>query len=147
MKDLANFYSLRIAALHPMYLISILFCAINFALRCTPSNFIPEFDRVREPLEGDYFVCQATPIEWSYGGTFAFSIINYACTLQSWPIMIPFSWYVTLSLQIGLNYFQYLNRIRFSSQVSLLLHLVLLCLHLLHICFPLVPPAVSCSKR
>lgn len=94
MKDLGNFYSLRIAALHPMYLVSILFCTINFAMRCTPSNFIPEFDRLREPLEGEYFVCQATPIEWSYGGTLAVSIISYACMLQSWPIMIPFSWYV-----------------------------------------------------
>lgn len=96
MKDLANFYSLRIAALHPMYLVSILFCTINLVLRCTPSNFIPEFDRLREPLEGNYFVCQATPIEWSYGGTLAFSIINYTFTFQSWPVMIPFSWYVNL---------------------------------------------------
>ena len=91
-KDLKNFYSLRIAGLHPMYLISIMFCTINFVARCRPSNYITDFDRVREPIEGQYFVCQATPIEWSYWPTLIISIISYACTLQSWPIMIPFAW-------------------------------------------------------
>ena len=92
LKDLANFYSLRIAGLHPMYLLSILFCTINFVARCHPSNYISDFDRLREPQEDEYFVCQATPIEWSYAPTLLISIISYGCTLQSWPIMIPFSW-------------------------------------------------------
>lgn len=92
LKDLSNFYCLRIAGLYPMYLISVLFCTINFAIRCNPSNFIPDFERLREPEKGEYFVCQATPIEWSYAPTLITSIISYACTLQSWPMMIPFSW-------------------------------------------------------
>ncbi|CAB9511065.1 7a-methyl-1,5-dioxo-octahydro-1H-inden-4-yl [Seminavis robusta] len=94
-RDLRQFYSLRIAGLHPMYLISICFCTINFIARCRPSNFIPEFNRLREPLEGEYFVCQAAPIEWSYWPTLIISIISYACTLQSWPLLIPFSWFLS----------------------------------------------------
>jgi AMP-binding enzyme C-terminal domain len=92
LKDLANFYSLRIAGLHPMYLISILFCTVNFVARCSPSNFISDFDRLREPGPGEYYVCQAAPIEWSYFPTLFISIVSYMCTLQSWPVMIPFSW-------------------------------------------------------
>ena len=91
-KDLKNFYSLRIAGLHPMYLLSILFCTVNFVARCHPSNYISEFDRLREPLDGEYFVCQSTPIEWSYYPTLVISIISYACTFQSWPFMMPFGW-------------------------------------------------------
>lgn len=92
LKDLVNFYSLRIAGLHPMYLVSILFCTANFIARCNPSNFIPEFERLREPDPGEYYVCQAAPIEWSYFPTLLISIISYTCTLQSWPIMMPFTW-------------------------------------------------------
>ena len=96
LSDLANFYSLRIAGLHPMYLISIFFCTVNFIARCNPSNFIPQFDRLLEPVPGEYFVCQAAPIEWSYYPTLFISIISYICTLQSWPIMIPFTWFVLI---------------------------------------------------
>jgi AMP-binding enzyme C-terminal domain len=94
-RDLSTFYSLRIAGLHAMYLISILFCTINFVARCRPSNYITDFDRLREPLEGEFFVCQATPIEWPYSITLIISLVSYAFALQSWSIMIPFSWYVT----------------------------------------------------
>ena len=91
-RDLKSFYTLRIAGLHPMYMLSILLCTINFVARCGPSNYINEFDRVREPLDGQYFVCQATPIEWSYWPTLIVSILFYAFGLQAWPIMIPFAW-------------------------------------------------------
>lgn len=94
-KDLMNFYALRIASLHPMYLVSILFCAINFIARCRPQNYIDEFDINRKPLDDEYFVCQATPASMSWWGTFATSMLTYASGLQAWPMFFPISWYVT----------------------------------------------------
>ena len=90
--SLLNFYKIRILSLHPMYLVSILLCTVIFTTRCHPGNYIYEFDRNRRPLEGDNFVCQATPVEMSWGWTLFTSIMNYSLLLQSWPITIPFSW-------------------------------------------------------
>ena len=91
-KDLWNFYSLRIASLHPMYLVSIVLCLINFLMRCRPSNFIAEFNRVQETLDGQHFVCQATPAEMSWYSTLFSTLLAYGFALQSWPFFIPLTW-------------------------------------------------------
>ncbi len=91
-ESLKYFYKVRILSLHPMYLVSILLCIAIFIPRCHPGNYIPEFDPSRMPLEGDNFVCQATPIEMPWGLTLFTSIMNYAFLLQSWFFTVPFSW-------------------------------------------------------
>jgi hypothetical protein len=91
-ESLLNFYKIRILSLHPMYLVSILLCTSIFVARCHPENYISEFDRDRLPLEGDNYLCQATPVEMSWGWTLFTSIMNYSLLLQSWFIGIPFSW-------------------------------------------------------
>jgi acyl-CoA synthetase (AMP-forming)/AMP-acid ligase II len=95
LKDFKRFYSMRILALHPMYLLSVAVCTLNYVIRCQPSNYIQEFDRTRMPLEGQYFVCQATPLEMSYGGTLSASIATYIVGLQAWPTVIPTSWFLS----------------------------------------------------
>ena len=90
--SLMNFYKIRILSLHPMYLLSILLCVAIFIPRCNPGNYISEFDPHRTPLEGDNFVCQATPVEMSWGWTLFTSIINYSLVLQSWFFTVPYSW-------------------------------------------------------
>ena len=94
-KDFRKFYCMRILSLHPMYLLSILVCTINFCLRCRPSNYINTFLIDRTPLPGEYFVCQATPLEMSYGGTLTTSIITFVFALQAWPTVIPTSWFLS----------------------------------------------------
>lgn len=91
-ESLLNFYKIRILSLHPMYLVSILLCVFVFIPRCHPENYISDFDPTRTPLEGDNFVCQATPVEMSWGWTLFTSILNYAFLLQSWFFTVPFSW-------------------------------------------------------
>ncbi len=91
-KDLWNFYSLRIASLHPMYLVSILLCLVNFLCRCRPQNYVDEYERVQVPLDGEYFTCQATPVEMPWHVTLFTTLVNYGFALQSWPFTIPFSW-------------------------------------------------------
>lgn len=91
-KDLWNFYSFRIASLHPMYLVSIVLCLINFLCRCRPSNYIDQFERVQEPLDGEQFTCQSTPAEMPWFLTLFSTIVTYGFALQSWPFAIPFSW-------------------------------------------------------
>jgi peptidoglycan/LPS O-acetylase OafA/YrhL len=59
-KDFRRFYALRILAMHPMYLLSLLAFTLNFVVQCHSSNYIKSFDRDRAPLKGEYFVCQAT---------------------------------------------------------------------------------------
>jgi acyl-CoA synthetase (AMP-forming)/AMP-acid ligase II len=95
LNDFKRFYSMRILALHPMYLLSVAACTLNYVIRCQPSNYIQEFDRMRMPLEGQYFVCQATPLEMSYGGTLSASIATYIVGLQAWPTAIPTSWFLS----------------------------------------------------
>ncbi len=90
--SLMNFYKIRILSLHPMYLVSILLCVAIFIPRCNPGNYISEFDPRRTPLDGDNFVCQATPVEMSWGWTLLTSVVNYSLLLQSWFFTVPFSW-------------------------------------------------------
>jgi hypothetical protein len=95
LKDFKRFYSMRILALHPMYLLSVALCTLNYVIRCQPSNSIHEFDRTRMPLEGQYAGCQATPLEMSYGGMVSSSFATYIVGLQAWPIAIPASWFLS----------------------------------------------------
>jgi hypothetical protein len=87
--------SFQIAALHPMYLVSIAWCALNFVARCTPSNFNEEFERVQEPVDDDLFVCSAVPAAMSWGLTFFTTLTTYTFALQSWPMMFPVSWFIS----------------------------------------------------
>ena len=92
---LRNFYKVRILSLHPMYLISVLLCTVIFIAQCNPRNYIPEFDRTRLPLEGENFVCQATPTEMKWTSTLLTSVIMYSLLLQSWRIATPFTWFLS----------------------------------------------------
>ncbi|VEU35442.1 unnamed protein product [Pseudo-nitzschia multistriata] len=92
---LLGFYKVRILSLHPMYLLSVLLCVAIFVVQCHPENFIPGFDRTRTPIEGEAFVCQAAPVEMSWGGTLISSIVTYSLLLQSWPVAIPFTWFLS----------------------------------------------------
>lgn len=92
---LKRFYSTRLLSLHPMYLLSLLWCVINWTIRCRPGNFVPEYEEGRAPEAGEHFVCQATPVEMSYGGTLASSIAVYATGLQAWPFAPYVSWFLS----------------------------------------------------
>ena len=91
-KDLWSFYSLRIASLHPMYLVSIFLCLVNFLCRCGPLNYIQEFERVQEPVDGQTFVCQATPAEMPWLATLLTTLLIYGFALQSWLFFFPIIW-------------------------------------------------------
>jgi len=91
-RDLLNFYSLRLASLHPMYLISIMLCLINFLFRCGPSNYINDFERAPEPVNGQTFVCQASSAEMPWSATLVTTLLTYVFGLQSWPFLFPVTW-------------------------------------------------------
>ena len=93
-KALWSFYSLRLGSLHPMYLVSILLCLVNFLSRCGPSNYNKEFERVQEPIDGQTFICGATPAEMPWLATLLSTLFTYGFALQSWLFFLPFSWYV-----------------------------------------------------
>jgi hypothetical protein len=78
-----------------MYLVSIVWCALNFVARCGPSNFYDGFERVQEPVGGDLFVCQAVPGEMSWGLTFFTTMVTYPFALKSWPMMLPVTWFLS----------------------------------------------------
>ena len=94
-KDLTNFYAIRLAVLHPMYLCSLLCVTINFAIFCTPSNYIDDFQYDRQPVGDDTFICQSAIVEMPYWATMLTSLFSYILGLQCWPFAIPFQWFLS----------------------------------------------------
>mmetsp|Transcript_6955 Transcript_6955/g.9964 ORF Transcript_6955/g.9964 Transcript_6955/m.9964 type:complete len:973 (+) Transcript_6955:336-3254(+) len=92
--DLKGFFGLRLAIIHPMYLIALVFALINFVVRCKPSNYIEDFDPVRQPEEDDHFVCQSTMIEMPYGWAMFSSLFMHIFALQPWPFSLLLSWFI-----------------------------------------------------
>lgn len=94
--DLKSFYSIRIAVLHPMYLLSVLCVTINFVIRCNPGNYEEDFQVDRVPNEGLDYVCQPSFIEMPWIVTLTTSLISYFFGLQCWLFAIPFQWFLSM---------------------------------------------------
>ena len=92
--DLKYFYALRLAVLHPMYVLSLLLLTLNFVLRCNPSNFDETFISDRQPVGDEKLICQATPAEMSWSTTFSLTFISNFFAVHTWPFVIPFSWFI-----------------------------------------------------
>jgi len=95
LRQYVSFIRINILSLHPIYLISILWCTLHFVAMCRSSNFVRPFVRDAQPSPGKYMVCQGTPAEQSWGTTLFLSLIIYSLGLQAWPISIYVSWFLS----------------------------------------------------
>ena len=93
--DLSNFFALRLAVLHPMYILSIILLTINLVIRCQPSNYVETFDFNAKPIGNENFVCQSTIVSMPWGATLFTSLISNMLAIQNWPFIMPFSWFIT----------------------------------------------------
>jgi len=94
--DLANFFSIRLAVLHPMYVLSVILLAATFSIRCNPSNYNSDFEFDRQPNADENFVCQASLVEMQWGVTMFISLLTHLFGIQTWPFAIPFQWFISM---------------------------------------------------
>lgn len=94
--DLKNFYAVRLAVLHPMYVFSVICLLATFVIRCNPQTFQESFDYDKEPEEGNFYVCQASIFEMPWGLTLFTSLFSHLLGLQTWPFSIPFQWFISM---------------------------------------------------
>jgi len=127
-----KFYEHRLAPIHPMYIFSCLLCTVNRMCWCQPSDY--------EAWQyGSLSACKATPLDLSYGGTFALSFVVMMMSLQAWPVGVyvwhinAYSWFSS-SYQFCILVYPFIHRILCdkASKGMRVLVITNLCLHGIH---------------
>jgi len=102
----------RVSAVHPLYLLSILACALLLLVGCRPDTYRQQFhweaDKKNEDLwqwsrseddDGDmraHAFCEPTPANLgSWGATYAATVAIYVLGLQAWPFAFPVAWWLS----------------------------------------------------
>ena len=102
----------RFSAVHPLYLLSIVACALILLIGCRPDTYRQDFhweaDKNNEDLwqwsaseddDGDlkaHVFCEPTPVDLgSWGATYASTIAVFVLGLQAWPFAIPIAWWLS----------------------------------------------------
>ena len=94
--DLSNFYAVRLAVLHPMYIFSVICLLATFVLRCNPQSYQDHFEYDKEPEFGEFYVCQPSIVEMPWGWTLFSSLLTHLLGIQTWPFSIPFQWFISM---------------------------------------------------
>lgn len=113
-KSHRRYFFARVSAVHPLYLLSIVCCALVLLIGCRPDTYRQDFhweankdyDRFgiwrwseSEDDDGDirsHAFCEPTPLDMgSWFGTYVTTIVVYALGLQAWPFAIFISWFLS----------------------------------------------------